>query len=82
MKTVLTDWLVGLGAVALVIVFVAGSMTSVSWFTRTVRAQPVPRQEQNSRLIQALEHHNRTIEENTRAMRELTQALRSQNRPF
>lgn len=52
-------------------------------------AQPVPKQEQNTRLIQALEQHNRAleqqtraIEENTRAVREMAQAMRSRNNPF
>jgi hypothetical protein len=46
-------------------------------------ASPVPRQEQNTRLILALEKvaanyqtATRATEENTRAVRELTQALR------
>lgn len=43
-----------------------------------VQTQPVPRQEQNSRLIHALEQHNQALAANTRALQELTQQMRSQ----
>lgn len=60
-----------------------------AWTQHNVHTQPVPKQEQNTRLIQALEQHNRALEqqtraikENTQAVREMAQAMRSQNRPF
>lgn len=47
-----------------------------------VHAQPIPQQDQASRLIHALEENTRAQEDNTRALREQTRQLQVQKRGF